>query len=98
MPGRKAVWRVGNFEKDIIGIDDESQLGESMLAPLMRSGNRLNHAVSLASIRARAQSSLASLPEPWRQLAAPTPYPVEITDALSALSDETRDDIERENA
>ena len=53
----------------------------------MREGRRLQAEPALETIRARTLAQLQRLPEALRQLEpAPTPYPVEVSPALQALT------------
>jgi nicotinate phosphoribosyltransferase len=83
------VWRryddQGRMAGDVISLENDSQPGEPLLAPVMRGGRRLA-ATPLADIRSHAAASLARLPEPLRQLHEPYEYPVEIADALHELA------------
>jgi nicotinate phosphoribosyltransferase len=85
-PGRKQFWRCygsdGRMSGDILSIEDDLQVGEPMVKPVMRAGRRLFAKPTLAEIRAHASRQLARLPDPLRQLEAVSTYPVEIADAL----------------
>jgi nicotinate phosphoribosyltransferase len=85
-PGRKQFWRRygsdGRMSGDILSIEDDLQVGEPMVKPVMRAGRRLFAKPTLAEIRAHASRQLARLPDPLRQLEAVSTYPVEIADAL----------------
>ena len=87
-PGQKQVYRVGDYERDIIQLDDEPPPpnGVPLLQPVV-----LNGAIApdghplLADIRERAAASLAALPEPYHRLVDPSPYPVERSPGLEAM-------------
>jgi nicotinate phosphoribosyltransferase len=89
-PGRKQIWRSygsdGSMRGDILSLESDSPPGESLIAPVMRAGKRLAPAPTLAQIRERAARELARLPEPLRKLETGFDYPVQISDALSALA------------
>jgi len=92
-PGRKQVWRRhgadGRMTEDIIGLEDDAQPGEPLLAPMMREGRRVRPAPSLDHVRDHAARELARLPDALRSLGPGEAYPVRIADALKRLAAET---------
>jgi len=90
-PGRKQVWRRFDAEDrmagDILSTEDDTQSGEPLLIPVMRSGRRLSPSPSLADVRTRAERNLARLPEPLRRLEPGGVYEVEVADTLVALAE-----------
>jgi nicotinate phosphoribosyltransferase len=91
-PGSKQVWRSygadGRISGDILSLENDSQAGDPLVAPVMRAGKRLTPAPTLAQIREHAARELARLPEPLRKLETGTAYPVQISKALNALAAE----------
>ncbi len=89
-PGRKQVWRrhdeQGRMAGDVISLENDGQAGEPLLVPVMRGGQRLTGATTLADTRNRTAASLARLPEPLRQLQESYAYQVEIAPALRELA------------
>jgi nicotinate phosphoribosyltransferase len=89
-PGRKQVWRSYGADTrmrgDILSLENDSQAGETLIAPVMRGGKRLTPAPALAQIRGHAARELGKLPEPLRKLETGMDYPVEISKALRALT------------
>ncbi|MBX5452865.1 MAG: nicotinate phosphoribosyltransferase [Acidobacteriia bacterium] len=88
-PGRKQVYRRytpdGVIAGDIVALVDEPMQGEPLLKPAMRNGRRVESLPGLEGARARAAASLASLPEPLREL-QPGQIPVEISPGVRALA------------
>jgi len=89
-PGRKQIWRTysgdGRMRGDVLSLENDSQAGEPLIAPMMRAGKRIAPVPGLAQIRERAARELARLPEPLRKLEAGTDYPVQVSKTLSALA------------
>lgn len=87
LPGRKQVFRCyderGEIVGDVISLETDSQNGEPLLQPVIRSGKRLYPPISLGKIREHAASELHRLPESLRKLeSASSPYHVEISAML----------------
>lgn len=78
-PGRKQVWRVGTFEGDVVSLEDEPAPagGVALLEPAAIR--------SLNEVRERAVASLAAMPERFRRLGDPEPYPVTISAGVVSL-------------
>ncbi len=91
-PGRKQVWRTydtdGRIAGDVLSLESDSHPGETLIAPVMRGGERIAPPPSLQQIRDRAARDLARLPEPLRQLVPGTAYSVTVADTLQALAAE----------
>ncbi len=89
-PGRKQVWRLygadGRMAGDLLSLEGHHKSGEPLLQPVMRNGRRLRPAESLEAIRQRVKRELDRLPEPLRNLAPSTTYPVEVADELIELA------------
>jgi nicotinate phosphoribosyltransferase len=88
-PGRKQVYRRGTFVEDIIQLDDEPSPAESipLLHPVIHDGKIVTPSPPLSQIRGTAQEALRALPEPYRALTDPTPYPVQWSQTLQHLRD-----------
>lgn len=104
LPGRKQVFRInekGCDVRDVIACADEALPGRPLLEAVMRNGERLAAGrVDLKSARAHAEQQTSLLPEPIRAIqAADPPYPVEVSNKLSALqqnlTNEIRDRLDR---
>ena len=91
-PGRKQVWRKrsaeGRMAGDVLALESAPRDGESLIVPVMKSGERVRTAPTLDEIRSRAAAELARLPEPLRGLKPARPYPVEISEELERLAEE----------
>ncbi len=89
-PGRKLVYRLGEFGGDLVGLEGEPEPedGTGLLQPVVRDGEIVAAAPSLTEIRDRATAALQKLPERHRALADPVPYPVRRSERLLALRDE----------
>ncbi|RDV01056.1 nicotinate phosphoribosyltransferase [Undibacter mobilis] len=91
-PGRKQVWRSygadGRMSGDALSVEGDPQAGEPLIEQVMRGGERIKPAPTLAQIRERAARDLARLPEPLRQLQPGNDYPVKVADKLVALAKE----------
>ncbi len=91
-PGRKQVYRLGEFEGDVVQLDDEQAPagGTPLLQPVVRDGEALAASPSLTEIRGRAVEALRSLPGRHRALAEPAPYPVQRSQRLLELREQAR--------
>ena len=89
-PGRKQVYRNfrdGRFDHDVVTVEDDMQPGSPLLVPVMRDGRRLHASENLQTMRERAASQLADLPERLRVLEpAADGYRVVISPALHELA------------
>jgi nicotinate phosphoribosyltransferase len=89
-PGRKQIWRScgtdGRMRGDILSLENDTQPGERLLAPVMRAGKRIGPAPTLAQVREHTARELARLPEPLQRLEPGVNYPVQISEKLSALA------------
>ena len=72
-----------------MSLENDELPGETLIAPVMRTGKRISPAPTLAQIREHAARELARLPEPLRQLKSGTDYPVAISDSLKTLAVQT---------
>lgn len=89
-PGAKQVFRRsgprGEMQADLIGLEDEQDVGAPLLQPVMRNGRLLAPLPGLEAIRARVRDQLAALPPALCALAPAEPYPVTIAASLEALA------------
>jgi nicotinate phosphoribosyltransferase len=97
-PGRKQVWRrydaEGRMAGDLLSVEKPSsghgagkESGEPLVRLVMQNGRRIAAAPTLDDIRRHSKRELERLPGPLRLL-QPSPYKVEVADALRTLADE----------
>ena len=86
-PGRKQVYRIGEFEEDVIQLDDEPAPAgaAALLQPVMRDGEILTDFPPLLELQHRAMTNLHALPGRYRALRDPEPYPVRRSAQIHAL-------------
>jgi nicotinate phosphoribosyltransferase len=77
-PGRKLVYRIGQFAEDIIQLDDEPPPddGALLLQPAIHDGAIVADPPSVQDIKIRALANVRDLPERYRTLHDPARYPV----------------------
>lgn len=92
-PGRKQIFRV--FEASEIRSDRISLISETptdsqpLLQLVFKQGQRIKPPETLAEIRQRTATNVASLPRETRHLDNPIPPPIEISKALLELTQKT---------
>ncbi len=94
-PGRKMVYRIGEFDHDMVSLDGEAapEDGRALLAPWMQTGELVAPVPSLDEIRERALANIAALPSHVRELTISQPYDVRFSEGISQL----RAEIEAEH-
>jgi nicotinate phosphoribosyltransferase len=77
-PGRKLIYRIGEFEEDVIQLDDEPAPGNGtpLLQPAIRDGEIVTDLPPIPELQARAIANVQALPQRYRALRDPAPYPV----------------------
>jgi nicotinate phosphoribosyltransferase len=89
-PGLKEVYRIGNFEEDVIQLADEPkpERGERLLKPVVLEGEVVPGSLPpLSEIWEFAQANLRRLPEEYRQLISPRLYRVRMSPGIYDLRD-----------
>lgn len=90
-PGRKEVYRVGAYERDVIQLESEPRPAgrvERLLKPVVQGGRVVPGSLPpLNEIWELAQHNLRDLPEEYRALRPTRAYPVEFSPGLRALRD-----------
>ena len=86
-PGRKLVYRIGEFEEDVIQRDGEPapDNGTLLLQPAMRNGEIVANLPPVEEIRRQAIASVQALPERYRSLHDPASYPVRRSASIQEL-------------
>lgn len=88
-PGKKEIYRIGHFERDIIQLADEPRppgAAERLLKPVVLNGKVVPGSLPpLNEIWELAQQNLRALPEEYRALRPARPYPVEFSEGLKRL-------------
>ncbi len=87
-PGRKELYRIGHFERDLIALETEPPPpdGQRLLKPVVRGGEMVAGSLPpVSEIWELAQANLRELPEQYRALVDAPAYPVEHSPALVAL-------------
>jgi nicotinate phosphoribosyltransferase len=94
-PGSKQVYRNyapdGSLAYDLLTLEDApsalgESLGEPLLQPVMRGGQRLFPTLPLAELRQYAALERTRLPETWRSSEEASAYPVKIAQVLADLA------------
>lgn len=88
-PGKKEVYRIGHFERDLIQLEDEPRpLGpaERLLKPVVKAGRVVPGSLPpLSEIWELARQNMRDLPEEYRALRPAGVYPVEFSPGLQRL-------------
>lgn len=89
-PGRKELYRVGRFERDWIGLENETPPARAtrLLKPVLRAGSMIPGSLPpVSEIWELAQANLRELPDHYKALEGAPDYPVEYSPSLIALRD-----------
>ncbi|HET8629159.1 MAG TPA: nicotinate phosphoribosyltransferase [Thermomicrobiales bacterium] len=89
-PGRKELYRIGAFERDVIALEHEPPPpgGQRLLKPVLRGGAMIPGSLPpVSEVWELAQANLRELPDRYRALVDPPAYPVEYSATLRALRD-----------
>ena len=90
-PGKKQVFRQGEYTHDVLGLDTEE--GTPLLQQVVKDGKRLNARPDTASIREYSLREVAKLPEHAKRVRA-KPYEMRPSQELQALVDSMRGRME----
>ncbi len=98
--GRKQIFRfldgVGEYSRDEIGLEDESTMGEHvqpLLTTVMTDGNRAWSSRSIQQLRSEFSNRFDHLPDRYKSLRAPAPYPVTTSDTLGTLQERIAEQV-----
>ena len=97
-PCAKSVRRTsedGRYAGDVVGLRDETGIGEKLLVTVIEDGERIYELPDLESIRTTASENRARLPEAHRRIDDPDPYDVRIGDDLRSTTDALRRSLEK---
>src|SRR5215208_2069130 len=91
-PGRKLVYRIGEYEEDVIQLDDEPAPddGAQLLQLAIHDGAIVADLPSVQDIKIRALANVRDLPERYRAFHDPTPYSVQRSPGVLALRERAR--------
>ncbi|MEW6047121.1 MAG: nicotinate phosphoribosyltransferase, partial [Bacillota bacterium] len=87
-PGRKEVYRIGHFEEDLVQLESEPkpQNGTRLLRPVIAGGELLpGSKPPLSEIWELARHNMARLPDKYKAVRNPAPYPVRFSQGLQEL-------------
>jgi nicotinate phosphoribosyltransferase len=91
-PGRKQVFRYfdesGHLLHDMLTIAADHRDGMALLSPVIMAGQRIQQPVPLDQTRAYCRAQIGALPAALRASSPTTPYTVEISEPLRALTRE----------
>lgn len=93
-PGKKEVFRVGQFEEDVIQLEHEPKPAgsERLLKPVVVGGSIVPGSLPpLSEVWEFAQTNLRHLPEEYHALICQKPYPVRLSKQLQALRKRTQE-------
>lgn len=90
-PGRKMPYRIGDHERDLITLDTEPapKNARALLTPWVMEGQVVRRMPELKEIRASALANLYALPDSLKALTPSEPYPVEWSEEMLRLREET---------
>jgi nicotinate phosphoribosyltransferase len=96
-PGRKLVYRVGEYTEDILQLDDEAPPAGTapLLQPVVRDGAIVTEFPTVRAIQQTAMTNLHALPARYRALQDPAAYPVRRSERLLALRERAREQHRR---
>jgi nicotinate phosphoribosyltransferase len=89
-PGIKEVYRLGNFEADVIQLASEPRPsgGERLLKPVVLDGEIVPGSLPpLSEIWELSQSNLRRLPDQYRRIVSPPDYPVRFSEGVCEMRD-----------
>lgn len=90
-PGQKVAYRIGEFDHDVVELQGEPAPLDSrpLLHSIIQRGHLVAEVPSIKEARARAEQSLATLPDRLRALTVTEPYEVRMSKAVQSLRADT---------
>ena len=88
-PGKKQVFRSENFDKDVIGLENEN-LGQPLLIKMVEKGKLVYEIPSLDQTRGYIHEQIKKIPKKLLDIENEQVYPVEISKKLQKLTEEVR--------
>lgn len=90
-PGRKVTYRIGDYEQDLIALDSEPapKNARALMTPWMLEGQVVRCMPDLKEIRATALANLHGLPDSLKALKPSQTYPVEWSEGMLKLREDT---------
>jgi nicotinate phosphoribosyltransferase len=90
-PGRKMVYRMGDFDRDIIALDTEAAPvgSRTLLTPWIMEGRLVRTMPDIHEIRTQAMANLHAMPEWMKALTPEQAYPVDFSDDIVRLREES---------
>jgi nicotinate phosphoribosyltransferase len=76
------------MSEDLLTLVDHGGVGQALIQPVMRGGQRIGAPPTLAEARDRAANEIGRLPGHLRRLETSPSYPVIVSRELRALADE----------
>lgn len=93
----KQVFRMTGSNKeldhDVIALREDKMEGEALLKPVMKNGKITSDLPSLADIRDRFMDEFSNLPDKYKALKNPKPYPVHLSPHMEEIQKRTEMNI-----
>ncbi len=97
LTSKKQVYRLtgtnGDLDHDVIALREDSMEGEPLLKPVMKNGKITSDLPSLAVTRDRFMDEFSNLPDKYKALKNPKPYPVHLSPHMEEMQKRTEMNI-----
>src|SRR5581483_3463069 len=90
-PGKKEVYRVGNFQEDVVCLADElpPPRAQRVLRPVVLGGRIVAGSLPpISEVWEHAREQLQALPERYKALSGAPAYPVRFSESLQTMRNE----------
>lgn len=86
-PGKKMVYRIGDYERDIVALDSEAAPvgSRTLLTPWIMEGRLVRDMPDIHDIRRQAQENIHAMPEWMKALTPDQSYTVDFSDDIVSL-------------